>query len=193
MTAMSKRDQLIEAGLDLFYRHGFNATGIDKVLAEAGVAKMTLYKHFRSKEELIQAVLRRRDEKFRDWLMNYVEGHADTPRARLLALFAAHDEWFSEKGFRGCLFLNASAEFAGNTDAIRILANEHKRLIHTYIRGLAAAAGSRNPDRLADWLMLLLDGAIGCALVSSKSEWAAKAGEAAEILIDAELHVDADD
>ena len=186
MTAFSKREQLIEAALDLFNRHGFNATGIDKILAEAGVAKMTLYKHFRSKDELIQAVLRRRDEDFRAWLMDFVETRADTPRARLLALFDAYGKWFSETEFRGCLFLNASAEFSGMADSISALAREHARLVHTYIRGLTSATGARNPDRLADWLVLLLDGAIGCAQVSAKPEWASKARDAAEILIEAE-------
>ena len=187
MTAPSKRDQLVETALNMFYEQGFNATGIDKILAEAGVAKMTLYKHFKSKEELIQAVLRLRDERFREWLMNYVEKHAKTPRERLLALFDAHDEWFSRKGFRGCLFLNAAAEFSQIADSIAAIASEHKRLTHVYVRGLASAAGASNPDRLADWLTLLLDGAIGCAQVSADPCWATTAKGAAEILIDAEL------
>lgn len=187
MTAASKRDQLVETALDLFYEQGFNATGIDKILAEAGVAKMTLYKHFKSKEKLIQAVLRLRDQRFREWLMAYVEQNADTPRGRLLALFDAHDEWFSREGFRGCLFLNAAAEFSQIADSIAALASEHKRMIHAYVRGLASAAGASNPDRLADWLTLLLDGAIGCAQVSADPCWATTAKGAAEILIDAEL------
>ena len=191
MTTPSKRDQLIEAGLDLFYRHGFNATGIDKVLAEAGVAKMTLYKHFPSKQALIQAVLQRRDEDFREWLMRYVEARADSARGRLLALFDAHGEWFAEKDFRGCLFLNAAAAFSGVADEVATLSRTHSRLSHAYIRGLAAAAGARNPDRLADRLMLLIDGAIACAQVSKDPGWAAKAREAAAVLIDAELRQEA--
>lgn len=187
MTTVSKRDQLVETALDLFYKQGFNATGIDKILAEAGVAKMTLYKHFKSKEELIQAVLRLRDERFREWLMGYVEQHADTPRDRLMALFDAHDEWFSNKGFRGCLFLNASAEFSRIAEPVAALASEHKRMIHAYVRGLASAAEARNPDHLADWLILLLDGAIGCAQVSANPGWASTAKQAAEILIDTAL------
>ena len=69
----SRRDELVDTALRLFYTRGFNATGIDKILAEAGVAKMTLYKHFRSKEELILAALNRRDEQFRNWLMGEME------------------------------------------------------------------------------------------------------------------------
>ncbi|HAD26267.1 MAG TPA: TetR family transcriptional regulator [Alphaproteobacteria bacterium] len=184
MAAESKRDQLIKTALELFYRDGFKATGIDKILAEAGVAKMTLYKHFPSKEALICAVLRRRDEEFRDWAMKYVETHAATPRERLLALFDAHYNWFSERNFRGCLFLNAAAEFAGNTESITAIALEHKKLLHGYIRGLASATGAHNPDELADWLLLLLDGAISGAQLTMTADWAMHAKGAAARLID---------
>ena len=183
---MDKREQLIEAGLELFYRQGFTATGIDRILAEAGVAKMTLYKHFGSKEGLIRAVLRRQDEIFRDWLMAYVERRAASPGDRLLALFDAHGEWFREKGFRGCIFHNAAAEFAGIAQGIDAQGREHARLVQAYIRGLVAAAGARDGDRLADWLMLLLDGAIACAQVSGEAAWSDKARAAAARLIESE-------
>ena len=184
---MTKRDQVIETALELFYAQGFNGTGIDAIIAKAGVAKMTLYKHFKSKEELIEATLRRRDSDFRDWLMAYVERHAETPAARLLTVFDAHREWFARDGFRGCMFLNAAAEFSQIADSIRAIADEHKRLTQAYVRGLAAAAGAADPERLADGLMLLLDGAISCAQVSRDPAWADKAREAAQILIDREL------
>lgn len=184
MTAETKREQLIKTALALFYRDGFKATGIDKILSEAGVAKMTLYKYFPSKEALICAVLRRRDEDFRDWAMQYVETHATTPRERLLALFDAHYSWFSERNFRGCLFLNAAAEFAGNTETITAIALEHKKLLHGYIRGLASATGTHNPDQLADWLILLLDGAISGAQLTMTADWAIQAKSAAAQLID---------
>lgn len=180
----SKRDKIVETALDLFYQHGFHATGIEKVLSGADVARMTLYNHFKSKEELIVAVLRRRDENFRDWVVRYVEQKAGTPRDRLLALFDAHAEWFAEKGFRGCLFINAAAEFAGNSDSIHHAAAEHKRLIISFIRGLAVAAGIQNPDVVADQLALLLEGAIVNAQMSGDAAWAGKARDTAETLLD---------
>ena len=79
----SKRDKIVDSALALFYEHGFHATGIEKVLSGADVARMTLYNHFESKEELIVAVLRQRDENFRDWVVRYVEQNAKTPRDRL--------------------------------------------------------------------------------------------------------------
>ena len=84
---LSKRDHLVETARRLFYRDGFHNTGIDAILAEAGVAKMTLYKHFKSKDELILAVLRRQDEEFRNQLMRRVEKDHKGPRERLLGLF----------------------------------------------------------------------------------------------------------
>ena len=185
--ASAKREQLVDTALELFYQHGFNATGIDKVLAEAGVAKMTLYNHFTSKDELILAALRRRDERFRNWLMRSVEERADTPRARLLAVFAALDAWFKQDDFRGCMFINAAAEFSGIADPIQGAAAEHKRLVAGYLAGLAEEAGAKDPERLAFELSLLLDGAIVCAHVCGVSDAAARAQAAAEVLIDTAL------
>ncbi|MDJ0935396.1 MAG: helix-turn-helix domain-containing protein, partial [Kiloniellales bacterium] len=110
MTA-TRRDHLVDTAAKLFARHGFHATGIDRILAEAGVAKMTLYKHFRSKDELILAALRRRDEEFRNWFRRRVEARADAPRARLLAVFDVLAEWFEQPDFAGCTFVAAAAEF----------------------------------------------------------------------------------
>ena len=181
----SKRDQIVDTALELFYRHGFNATGIEKVLSEADVARMTLYNHFKSKEELILAVLRRRDERFLEWLVRYVEKRKLGPRERLLALFDAHTEWFAEESYRGCLFINAAAEFCGSSQPIRALAAEHKRLVTSYIRGLAVAADAPDPDTLADQITLLLEGAIVTAQVLDDPGWAAKAKAAADKLIPA--------
>lgn len=180
----NKRDQIVDTALELFYKNGFNATGIEKVLSDADVARMTLYNHFSSKEELIVAVLRRRDEDFRDWLVRFVEKSTDSPRDRLLALFDAHGEWFAEESFRGCLFINAAAEFSGSSESIQAVAAEHKRLVTSFIRGLAVAVGAKNPDVLADQISLLLEGSIVCAQVLGDRGWAQKAREAAEILID---------
>ena len=100
----SKRELLVDTAIDLFYRDGFHATGIDKILAESGVAKMTLYKHFKSKDELILAALRKRDEIFRNDFMNAVAARAKAPRDRLLAVFDVLGDWFATRGFSGCIF-----------------------------------------------------------------------------------------
>jgi AcrR family transcriptional regulator len=186
--ASSKREQLIDSALGLFCRDGFHATGIDAILAQAGVAKMTLYKHFRSKDELILATLRRRDEHFRNGFMRAVEGRAGDPRRRLAAMFDVLGEWFAENDFTGCMLINAAAEFARPEDPVHAVAAESKRLLQAYVRDTAAAAGAAQPDALAWRLMLLIQGAIVMAQVTGAGAEAAAQGRgAAQSLVDAAL------
>jgi len=179
----SKRDLLINTALELFSREGFHATGIDRILSESGVAKMTLYNHFKSKDELILAALRRRDETFRNWFMRTVEASAETPRGRLLASFDVLEKWISQEDFCGCTFINAAAEFGEKVDAIRGSCAEHKRLVIEYLERLAEAAGARDPEELAFDLNLLAEGAIVTAQVMGIKDAASRAKRAAEILI----------
>ncbi len=181
--ASGKREHLIETALDLFCRDGFHATGIDKILAESGVAKMTLYKHFKSKDELILAALHRRDETFRNGFMRDIERLGKTPRERLLAIFDVLDELVRGRNFTGCTFINASAEFALPDDPIHAAAAEHKRLVLAYIVDLATAAEAKDPDALALGLMLLMEGAIVMAYVAGQSDSAAQAKKTAKILL----------
>ena len=185
--AQDRREHLVRTALDLFCRDGFHATGIDRILAESGVAKMTLYMHFRSKDELILAVLRRRDEEFRNWFIRAVEHRAKTPRARLLAVFDVIGDWFAEPDFTGCTFVNAAAEYGGPDDPIHANAAEHKRLVRSYIRALAEAAGANQPDALANALNLLVEGAITMAYVAGERDAAQRAREAAETLVAAAM------
>ena len=88
----SKRDELVKKALQVFYQNGFNATGMDKLVAETGISKTSMYKHFRTKEDLILAALRLRDEHFRNWLYRRMEELAATPRQQLVAMFDALEE-----------------------------------------------------------------------------------------------------
>jgi len=173
--AQDRREHLVQTALDLFCRDGFHATGIDRILSESGVAKMTLYKHFRSKDDLILAVLRRRDEEFRNWFVRAVERRAETPRARLIVLFDVLGEWFAERNFTGCTFINAAAEYGRADDPIHASAAEHKKLVRSYIRDLAHAAGAKDPEDLAYALNLLIEGAITMAYVVGELDAAARA------------------
>ena len=183
----SRREQLVDSAAEIFCREGFNATGIDKVLREAGVAKMTLYHHFRSKNDLILAALRRRDERFRNWLVRTVEGNANDPRQRLLAVFDALEQWFSAPDFHGCMFINAAAEFGDLADPIHASAAEHKRLVRNYLETLAEDAGAKKPRQLAQQISLLVDGAVVAAQVSGDPSVTKTARAAAEVLIEAAL------
>ena len=182
-TTASRRDILVETALDLFYRDGFHATGIDRVLAEAGVAKMTLYKHFRSKDELIVAALRLHDRRFREWFVVAVESRAKKPRKRLLAIFSVLAEWMNGDSFQGCAFAKAAAEYGDPANPIHRAGVEHKRYMLYFIVEQARAAGARNPRKLANGLMLLVEGAIATAQVTGDRDAADHARKAAKVLL----------
>jgi len=189
----SRRDELIETAMRVFYREGFNSTGIDRVLREAGISRMTLYNHFKSKDELIVAALRRRDETFRNRMHKYIESHADEPAGRLLAAFDFNGAWFASEEFNGCMFLNASSEFSDPDCAIRRTAAEHIRSVGEYLLALCKEAKLRDPEMLASQLHILLEGTCAKAHALDQVDASADAytktvsaaKTAAEALIDA--------
>lgn len=156
----SKREELVQKALESFYRGGFHAIGMDRLAKETGVSKTAIYKHFRSKDELILATLRLRDEQFRNWLTRRTEALASDPRERLLAIFDALGEWFAEPGFRSCMFIKASSEFQTRGEPIHTMSAEHKHLLARYFAKLATEAGARDPEGLARQLLLIKEGAI---------------------------------
>jgi AcrR family transcriptional regulator len=165
--AKAARTRILDAASDLFYQQGIHAIGIDTVIDRAGVAKASLYRHFRAKDDLTAAVLRQRDELWRAWLTETVEAHATTPSQKLLAVFDALEEWFASEDFRGCGFINAAAEFPAPDHPVRIVVKEHKHAVTRYLSDLAREAGARQPDGLASQLFLLMEGAIATAYVEN--------------------------
>jgi AcrR family transcriptional regulator len=163
----SARDILLETALRLFHKDGFHATGIDRILAESKVAKATLYKYFRSKDALMLAALRLRDARFREHLETEVSARASSPRDALLKVFEVLEDWFSAPGFRGCLFINASAEFGDPDDPLHKAAAEHKAKVLDWLHRLCAKAGAPDAFGLARQLCLLKEGAIVTAQVSN--------------------------
>lgn len=187
MPAKSKRELIVSEALKLFYQNGFNATGIERITSEAGVSKKTLYNHFKSKDELVLATLRKRDALFRNTIMRETERLGTTPRDRLLTIFDAHDQWFQEKEFSGCMFINASAEFSAQQDPNHIISAEHKRLVREYIFELAQQAEAKDPEELANQLHLLLEGAIVEAHVSGNKQAARMARAMAAVFVERAL------
>jgi len=154
-------DRLVGVAMHLFYRHGINAVGLDWILAEAGVSKTTFYKHFKSKDELVVRTLQARD----DWEMGawraavrFLVGEA--PERQLVGLIDVLDILFNDPEFLGCQFINAAAEFPNPDDAIHRAAAAHKRSNRDWVRDLAAAAGSRDPEGFADSYTVLFEGAL---------------------------------
>tara|TARA_R110000772_G_scaffold10686_3_gene33971 strand:- start:705 stop:1268 length:564 start_codon:yes stop_codon:yes gene_type:complete len=156
----TKRDELVQKALKAFYRNGFNATGMDMLVKETGISKTSMYKHFRTKEDLILAVLRLRDEQFRNWLYRRMEELADTPQQQLIAMFDALEEWFAEAGYKGCMFIKASSEFQEHSNPIHKQSAEHKRMLESHITKLAEKSGLAEPGKIARQLLLLKEGAI---------------------------------
>lgn len=179
----SKRDILIDTALRLFGEGGFKATGIDRILAEAGVAKMTLYNHFTSKDELILAALRRRDEEARREMARDIDRRADTPRGKLLAIFDHAHDWFHSPGFNGCPFIRAAGEYTDGEDPVHAACAEHGRLFARYVRSIVDQAGVTDPAALTTQLVLLFNGAVVAAQTSGDLDAARAAKAAAEALI----------
>ena len=137
----ARREHLVETALRLFYENGFHATGIDTILAESGVAKMTLYKYFKGKDDLILAVLELRDRRWMGWFRGELQRRGMTPQQRLLTVFDALGDWFAQDDFRGCMFINAASEYCGLDGRIGERAARHKRMVREEIRRLADEAG----------------------------------------------------
>lgn len=183
MKHSQRREHLIDTAISLFCEHGYHATGIDRILKEAGVSKKTLYTHFRSKEELIMAVLRKYDGLFRNDFMRKVDHLGNSPLQKLTAIFDVAQEWFSQKQFFGCMFINAVGEYSEADSPIRGISKQFKRSMRDYIKALCVQAGFKEPDTLADELALLFEGATVTAQVSQNTEVAGTAKRIAEQLI----------
>jgi AcrR family transcriptional regulator len=179
----NKRDELVRKALDVFYREGFNATGMDKLVAETGISKTSMYKHFRTKEDIILAVLRLRDERFRNWFCRRIEEIAEAPKDRLLAIFDVLQEWLETPEFKGCMFIKAVSEFQDPENPIHIQSAAHKQMLLEYVEDLATQAGLQNPVALARQLMLLKEGAIVLAVMQGNAEAGRDAKAAATSLI----------
>lgn len=158
------RERILSTAYELFCKHGTRAVGIDRVIAEAGVAKMSMYRHFRSKNELILAVLERRGRLWTEgWVQREVTSRADTPAGQLLAIFDIFDEWFREPGFEGCTFVNVLLEVTDRDSPVHQSSREHLAVIRAFVRGLAEAAGAADPDMFARQWHILMKGSIVAA------------------------------
>jgi AcrR family transcriptional regulator len=160
----SGRERLSRAAYELFSREGVRSVGVDAVIARAGTAKMTLYRNFPSKDDLILDFLRRREQLWtREWLEAESQRRGETPRDRLLAIFDVFSEWFSQPDFEGCSFLTTMIEINDQDHPVHQAAVVHLANIRNYIEGLAAEAGIRDVDSFARKWHILMKGSIMAA------------------------------
>ncbi len=173
----------MEVAYRLFYEKGFKATGIDEIVSQADIAKMTLYNHFRSKDELLVAVLRNKDEEWRKWFAESLRARGKSARKMLGSIFDVMEEWFNAPGFRGCPFVNSLVELADPSHPGRAVSLEHKKAVEALLKGLAAEAGMKDPARFAHEMMLVIEGSIITAMKEGGPAAARQGRDIASMLI----------
>lgn len=178
------RRRIVETAERLFYAEGVRSVGIDRIIAEAEVAKMTLYNHFSSKDDLILAVLQYREQQFDAAFERSVERHLGKGLGRLEAFFAALKDWFESPGFRGCSFINARVELADARHPASKFSAEHKERFHQSIHELIRdTAGPKAAAAVSDAVALLVEGAIVSAVMEQSSQPAEVARDATLALV----------
>jgi len=176
------RERLLDAAEALFYSRGIQAVGMDAVRTASGLPLKRLYGLYPGKAALVEAVLRRRDVRWRGRVMARAM-REDDPRGRLLAVFDWLEEWFGEPGFRGCAWINASGELGATLPVVAEQARLHKAAFRADLLGLVRGAGL--PDAATDGVLLLAEGAMVTAGIFGTTAPAREARAAAATLIGA--------
>ncbi|HEY5196284.1 MAG TPA: TetR/AcrR family transcriptional regulator [Solirubrobacteraceae bacterium] len=153
------RDRLLDAADQLFYEEGICTVGVDRILSQAGVARASLYTTYGSKERLICAYLQGRSDAWQAAVAELLPTRWDNPRDRILGVFTLLTEWFDTPGYRGCPFINASAEAASGL-AVEEVRDRHRAWVRELFAKLGREAGARDPGELSTQLVLLYDGSM---------------------------------
>ncbi|GAA3038139.1 TetR/AcrR family transcriptional regulator [Streptomyces glomeratus] len=174
------RARALDAAEELFYGRGIQSVGMDDIRGTSGVSLKRLYQLFPAKEQLVEAYLQRRDERWRQRLAEYVDRHTD-PVERLLAVFEWLRESCAEPGFRGCAWINSYGELGATSPRVLAQVRAHKQAFKAYLAGLVGDAGL--PAPLGDQLFLLAEGAMVTAGMEASPAPADQARRAAELLL----------
>lgn len=177
------REHILQTASGLFYSHGIKATGIDTIVKASGVAKMSLYKYFPSKDDLIVAHLQRSKEAALARIHDRIAGEDRTAEQKLLAIFDVFAEILANPEFRGCPFINASAEYADAGNPVQQAVTDFSMALQQLFTDLARQAGVSDAGELAGQLSMLISGAIVSAQMQKRADTMALAYKAAEILI----------
>jgi AcrR family transcriptional regulator len=180
------RQRILDTAFRLFYAHGIRGVGVDRIIAESGVAKATFYKHFPAKDDLVLAYLDKVDKAWTGQLRAAAADAGPEPADQLVGMFDALATACRREGYRGCAFINAAAENeAGTPIHDRTLA--HKDAVRAWVASLAGEAGAPDPDTLARTLTLLLDGGLASGSMDGRPDAPVAAKAAAQALVDASL------
>ena len=180
MDPAAARERALDAAEKLFYGRGIQAVGMDDVRGASGLSLKRLYQLYPSKEQLVEAYLRRRDTAWLTALTRHVERAAE-PDERILAVFDWLYAWFGEPGFRGCAFVNSFGELGASSAPVAEAVRDHKEAFRRLLARLVAEAG--RPPRLAGHLLLLAEGAMTVAAISGSPGPAREAADAAAVLL----------
>jgi len=183
----SARERILETAEDLFYREGIHAVGIDTIIEKSGVAKMSLYRNFASKDDLVAAYLEARGRRYWQWWDGVMARNAGQPRRQLPDLFEAIAVRTRRPEFRGCAFLKAAAEFPEEGSRARVVALAHKKELRKRLLKLCRTIGAHQPDVLSNQLLMLIEGAYSTAGILGKRDAVKATAKAAEALIDAAI------
>jgi AcrR family transcriptional regulator len=184
------RERMVAAAIELFYRHGFGAVGVDQVIAAAGVTKSTFYKHFEGKDDLMVAAVKRRDEwESQAWGRAVRKLAGDDPGRQFLAMLDVMDLWFNDPEFGGCMFMNAAAEFPNPHDPVHQAAAAYKRRTRDHWRDqvLATGADASAAETFADCFTALIEGALILRQTHGRNDAARAIRPAVEQLMNAYL------
>jgi AcrR family transcriptional regulator len=158
------RQRLVDTAYTLICKHGVRAVGVDTIIERSDVAKMTMYRHFGSKDELVIEVMRRRESLWTEaWLADEVRRRTDQPAERLLTIFDVFDEWFRKRSFEGCLFINVLLEIDDRRSMLHRASRRHLANIREVIASFAADAGIVDTDEFAREWHILMKGSIVAA------------------------------
>lgn len=180
----SARERILQTADRLFYAEGIHSVGIDRIIAEAGVAKMTLYNHFPSKDDLILATLEYRESIVFDLFEKSMQKHQMRGKSRLDAYFGALEEWFKSLDFRGCAFINAASELANSSHPGMVFSAAHKKRMHDLISESVRETAGQKATEAVPAIALLVEGAIVMAVFQQSSRPAKTAHEAALKLLE---------
>ncbi len=183
-TVQPARERILDTAFRLFYAHGPRGVGVDTVIAESGVAKATLYKHFPRKDDLVLAYLDRVDQVWFAQLRAAAREAGDDPRAQMVGMFDALASSCRRDGYHGCAFINTAVESASGTD-VHARTVEHKRVVRAWVADLARRAGAADPELLGRQLTLLLDGGLASGVLDADPDTPAAAKAAAELVVEA--------
>lgn len=153
------RDAIISAASKLFYIHGYNDVGVDDIAKSAQVAKMTFFKHFKNKNELVEETLKYRNEKFANWFKDCFENQTNTKKKYIERVVEVIEIWFLQKNFKGCFFLKAKSEIGPEALRNQVLCNEHINNLLKFIEKMAKLDGACDPKLLANQLLTVIHGA----------------------------------